>query len=63
VNESEAEAQAATIRANMEGRLNGEFRCPRCGMRSNTREEAVACCEELGPPASDIVSDARYRRP
>jgi hypothetical protein len=63
VEESETEAKAATIRATLEGRLNGEHRCPRCGMRSNTLEEAVACCDELGPPASERVSDSRYRRP
>ena len=63
MDESMAEAEAATIRATLDGRLNGEYRCPRCGMRSNTQEEAVACCEELGPPASERVSDSRYRRP
>jgi hypothetical protein len=60
VNESDAEA--ATIRATREGRLNGEYRCPRCGMRSDIQAEAMACCEELEPPASERVSDSRYRR-
>lgn len=59
---SEVEAKAAALRAAKEGRVHGGHRCPRCGMRSKTQEEASACCEGLGPSASEIVSDSRYRK-
>jgi hypothetical protein len=59
---NEFEAAAATIRAMQEGRVNGKFRCPRCGMRSNVEAEAVDCCKELGPPASQKVPNVRFER-
>ena len=61
MSESEVEARAATIRATVEGRVNGGFRCPRCGMRNKTQAEATACCEGLGPSATELVSESRYR--
>jgi hypothetical protein len=59
---NESEAEAATIRAIEEGRVNGKYRCPRCGMRSHVEAEAQNCCKELGPPASQKVPDARFER-
>lgn len=59
---NEFEAEAATMRAIQEGRVNGKFRCPRCGMRSNVEAEAQECCRELGPPSSQKVPNARFDR-
>jgi hypothetical protein len=60
--EPDAEMSAAMVRAAQEGRIDGKYRCPRCGMRSNIEEEAATCCEELGPPSSERVSDSRFHR-
>ena len=49
-------------RAIAEGRVYGKFRCPRCGMRSNDSTEAAECCKDVGPSASERVSDARFSR-
>lgn len=34
-------------KAEKEGRLNGQHRCPICGMRFHTSAEAEACCERV----------------
>ena len=59
---NDSEAEAATIRAIKEGRVHGKFLCPRCGMRSNVEAEAMACCEGIGPPASQKICDSRFER-
>ena len=60
--ESDAEVKTAGMRAAQEGRIDGKYRCPRCGMRSNDQEEAATCCAELGPPSTERVSDSRFHR-
>ena len=60
--ESDAEAAAATDRALEEGRVDGKYRCSWCGMRSHLESEARDCCRELGPPATSRVANARFGR-
>jgi hypothetical protein len=31
-------------KAEQEGRLNGKYKCPVCGMRYKKEREALACC-------------------
>jgi hypothetical protein len=31
-------------RAELEGRINGRYRCLTCGMRYNSKDEAEECC-------------------
>ena len=59
---SSAEAASALDRASAEGRVDGKFRCPRCGMRSALKIDAQKCCEGLGPSALEVVSESRYER-
>jgi predicted RNA-binding Zn-ribbon protein involved in translation (DUF1610 family) len=59
---NDAESTIATNRAIAEGRVDGKFRCPRCGMRSRLEEEAIDCCKGLGPAALERVSESRYDR-
>ena len=59
---NEFEAAKATSRAVEEGRVHGKYRCPRCGMRSNHKADAMNCCKGLGPPASQRLPDARFER-
>ena len=57
---SESEAAIASERAIAEGRVNGRYRCCRCGMRSDSAAEAHNCCIKLAPAGAQ--REARPRR-
>lgn len=59
---NDAEAARATDHAISEGRVDGKYRCPRCGMRSKHAAEAAECCKGLGPPSLERVSESRFDR-
>lgn len=57
---SEREAALAVKNAEREGRINGRYRCARCGMRSNSAQEAAECCDLLAP--AYLTRNGRPRR-
>lgn len=57
---NDSEATAATDVAIKEGRVNGKYRCPRCGMRSRIKSDALDCCKGIGPPELELLSEARF---
>ena len=57
---NESEANAAMEESLKEGRVNGKYRCPRCGMRNRLKSEALDCCRGLGPPELQLLSEARF---
>ncbi len=57
---NDAESARARDLAIAEGRVNGKHRCPRCGLRSNTAEEATECCKGIGPSAVERIPHSRF---
>jgi hypothetical protein len=59
---SESEAAHAIDRALAEGRVNGRYRCCRCGMRSDSAAEAHDCCIQLAWPGTRLALNRRGPR-
>lgn len=59
---NEFEALRATEIAIAEGRVDGQYRCSLCGMRSHTQEEAAECCAALISSMTERLPVARFHR-